>query len=40
MNTIPLENNLKQVNFTELEHLMLEVKKGAHIVTLLDAKGY
>lgn len=40
MNTIQLENKLKRVNITELEHLMLEIKKGEHIVTLVDAKGY
>ena len=40
MNTIPLENKLKHVNIIELEHLMLEIEKGEHIVTLVDANGY
>lgn len=40
MNTIHLENKLKHVNIIELEHLMLEVKKGEYIVTLVDATGY
>jgi len=34
------KNNTSHVNTIEFEHLMLEVKNGEHIVTLVDAQGY
>jgi len=40
MNAIQFENKLDYINIIELEHLILEIEKGEHIVTLVDAKGY
>ena len=40
MNTVQLENKKEYVNLTDFEHLMLEIEKREHIVTLIDAKGY
>ena len=40
MNTIQFENKPEYVNTKEFEHLMLEVEKGEHVVTLVDAEGY
>ena len=40
MNTIQLENKLVDDSIKELEHLIFEVEKGEHIVTLVDTEGY
>jgi len=40
MNTIQLENKLVDDSIKELEHLIFEVEKGEHIITLVDTEGY
>ena len=40
MNTIQLENKLVDDSMKELEHLIFEVEKGEHIITLVDTEGY
>lgn len=36
MNTLQLEN----INIKEFEHLLFEIEKEEHVVSLVDAKGY
>ena len=40
MNALQLENKSEYINIMEFEHLMLEIEKGQHVVTLVDAEGY
>ena len=40
MNAIQVENKLEHVNIIEFKHLIFEVEKGEHIITLVDTEGY
>jgi len=40
MNTLQLENILVHDNIKEFKHLMFEIEKGEHIITLVDTEGY